>query len=109
MVAPIVVWGQKILMLNLSASPTLVLEDNPPNCENLVWFLEELQKDTVRSEGQHRDLAAKKTIDTRCNEEQGILEEALTQLRQHVNCKQAWFLESRKAISVTTKRGKRHQ
>ena len=88
-------------LLNLRSSPTLAFKANPPNFENLVWFLDEMKKDLGSSSSQNSIGASVAGGNKRSLEDEGaIIEEILQKLKSHSNCQNAYFVDAANAFKV---------
>ena len=90
-------------MLNNRNSPSLAFYEEEPNFENLEWFLAELQKDFSKGAGGPATGSEKRTEQTQSELPSDFIEEALSNLKDHPNCQNAWFLASRSSFKVKSK------
>ena len=99
-VVPIEVRGKTILVLNNRNAPALAFHEGDEEFESLQWFLQEMTKDLqeLSTGNSKRDPAQ----GTRMMEEDEIIQEIVENLKQHANCKTAYFMPSSNRICVVT-------
>ena len=107
-VVPIKVRGKAIVVLNDRRSLALAFDEQDPNWENLQWFLEEMKKDLPAKTKRISSKGPKQHAPVDREEEDDIIQEALSNLKNHQKCSKAWFMSSRNSIKVVTT-DKRHK
>jgi hypothetical protein len=102
-VVPIKVRGKALFVVNDGRSPAIVFDEQEPNWENLEWFLGEIQKDLPARTSRISSKGPKENAPVEREEEEDyIIKEALSNLKNHEKCKNAWFMSSRNSIKVVT-------